>query len=107
MSELSMISHETFPFCSVIKQNDVKEALILNLINPRIGGVLIDGPGGTGKSLIAGSLCTIADEHITRLPLNVSEDRLTGSVDVEKTLKSGKAVLERGCCRQLTAGYFS
>ena len=96
MSELSMISHETFPFCSVIKQNDVKEALILNLINPRIGGVLIDGPGGTGKSLIAGSLCTIADEHITRLPLNVSEDRLTGSVDVEKTLKSGKAVLEKG-----------
>jgi hypothetical protein len=32
-----------YPFTAVVGQEDVKEAIILNLINPSIGGVLIDG----------------------------------------------------------------
>ena len=32
-----------FPFTAAVGQNDVREALLLNLIDPSIGGVLIDG----------------------------------------------------------------
>lgn len=96
-----------FPFssmCSVIKQEDVKEAIILSLINPRIGGVLIDGPGGTAKSVLAGSAGAITDMKVTKLPLNISEDRLIGSVDVEATIKSGKAKLDKGVLSSANEG---
>ena len=85
-----------FPFCEIIGQNDIKEALLLNLINPDIGGVLIDGYGGCAKSLICESLRSITDKNIVKLPLNISEDRLVGSVDIEKTMKTGRAHLEKG-----------
>lgn len=85
-----------FPFCEIIGQNDIKEALILNLINPDIGGVLIDGEGGCAKSMICESLKTITDTKIVKLPLNISEDRLVGSVDIEKTMQTGRAQLEKG-----------
>lgn len=93
-----------FPFCSVIKQNDIKEAIILNLINPRIGGVLIDGAGGSAKSVLAASAGTISELKMVKLPLNISEDRLTGSIDVEQTLKTGKAQIEKGVLSAANGG---
>ena len=91
-----MSEKSCFPFCEIIGQEDMKEALILNLINPNIGGVLIDGEGGCAKSLICESLRTVSDKRIVKLPLNISEDRLIGSVDIEKTMKDGKTRLEKG-----------
>ena len=41
-----------YPFTAVVAQNDFKTALILNAIDPGIGGVLLTGPKGTGKSSI-------------------------------------------------------
>ena len=39
-----------FPFTAIIGQEEMKLALILNVIDPRIGGVMIMGDRGTGKS---------------------------------------------------------
>ena len=39
-----------FPFLAVVGQGEMKTALILALINPHIGGVLLIGPRGTGKT---------------------------------------------------------
>ena len=39
-----------FPFTAIVGQEDLKLALLLNAVNPAIGGVLIRGEKGTGKS---------------------------------------------------------
>jgi magnesium chelatase subunit I len=41
-----------FPFISIIGQEEMKLSLILNIIDPKIGGVMIMGDIGTGKSTI-------------------------------------------------------
>ena len=38
-----------FPFTAIIGQEEMKKALILNVVNPRLGGVLIQGEKGTAK----------------------------------------------------------
>ena len=48
-----------FPFSAIIGQSDLKLTLILNAINPRIGGVLIRGEKGTAKSTIVRSLADL------------------------------------------------
>ena len=39
-----------FPFLAVVGQQEMKTALLLAVINPRVGGVLLIGPRGTGKT---------------------------------------------------------
>ncbi|MBB6696691.1 AAA family ATPase [Clostridium algidicarnis] len=41
---------QLYPFCAIVGQEDMKKALILNVINPLLGGVLIRGEKGTAKS---------------------------------------------------------
>ena len=45
-----------FPFVSIVGQDDMKKALLLNIIDPGIGGVLIKGEKGTAKSTAVRSL---------------------------------------------------
>lgn len=93
-----------FPFCAVVGQEDIKEAIILNLINPDIGGVLIDGACGTGKSTLARGTSALTRLPFLDLPMNCSEDRLIGSIDIEKTIKQGKAELELGILHHANGG---
>jgi len=129
------IGKEVFPFTAVVGQETMKRALLLNIINPDIGGVLIRGDKGTGKSIIVRGLREILpsirtfegcnhvcdpnvekfwcedckenkkgqilkeesrDMVIVDIPLNISEDRLVGSIDVEKVLTEGKKAFEAG-----------
>jgi len=48
-----------YPFTAIVKQDDMKLALLLNIINPSIGGVLIKGEKGTAKSTAVRSLCNL------------------------------------------------
>ena len=79
-----------YPFSAIVGQNRLKKALILNLINPRIGGVLISGQKGTAKSTAVRALGSLTHKRVQTLPLSITEDRLVGSVDLEKTMRSGK-----------------
>ncbi len=121
-----------FPFPAIIGQIKLKTAYLANIINPHIGGLLISGPKGTGKSTIVHSVksmlpeytavdgcefhCDPATPHrfchfcqerssiheskmamtIITLPLSCTEDRLIGSIDIEKLLKEGKKEFQPG-----------
>ncbi|OGO15759.1 MAG: hypothetical protein A2Z14_01460 [Chloroflexi bacterium RBG_16_48_8] len=51
-----MTDHVTFPFLALVGQHEMKLALLLTLINPNVGGVLLIGPRGTGKTTAVRSL---------------------------------------------------
>ena len=86
------MSFYSYPFSAIIGQEKLKNALLFNLINPRIGGVLITGQKGTAKSTAVRALGELTHKKVITLPLSVTEDRLIGSVDLEQTMKTGKAV---------------
>lgn len=120
-----------FPFTAIVGQDNIKKALILNAINPSIGGVLIKGEKGTGKTTAVraladllppinsvkgcvfncdpedtNSLCELcrSDDiqieekkmRVVELPLGATEDRVVGSINIEKALKEGIKSLEPG-----------
>jgi len=96
-----MKSYKVFPFAAVCGQERVKKALLLNVINSNIGGVLISGEKGTAKSTLVRGLAGIAgDRSVVDLPLNTTEDRLVGSIDIEKAVKYGKRELEEGLLKE-------
>ena len=51
-----------YPFTAIVGQEDMKLALILNLINPALGGVLIRGEKGTAKSTAVRGLCNLLEQ---------------------------------------------
>ncbi|MFI6537603.1 putative cobaltochelatase [Nonomuraea sp. NPDC050547] len=122
----------TYPFSAVVGLDDLKLALVLNAVSPRVGGVLVRGEKGTAKSTIVRALaaqlpsvdvvagCRFAcdpaapdpdcpdgphdpGEHrhrrpasLVELPVGASEDRLVGSLDVERALTEGVKAFEPG-----------
>jgi len=129
-----------FPFVSIVGQEDMKRALILNIIDPSIGGVLIKGEKGTAKSTTVRSLVQILPEvevvkgcrfncnpnrpdafcsecmdktasnqslvaetrdmAVIELPLSATEDRVSGTLDIEHILKTGERRFEPGVLAQ-------
>ena len=49
----------TFPFTAIIGQDTMKKALVLNVVNPKLGGVLIQGEKGTAKSTAVRALADL------------------------------------------------
>ena len=78
-----------YPFAAIVGQTQVKNALIYNLIDPRIGGVLLCGEKGPAKSTIVRGLAALTDQLVVDLPLNITEDMLVGSIDFEKAVHDG------------------
>ncbi|MBC3887875.1 VWA domain-containing protein [Acetobacterium paludosum] len=89
-----------YPFTAIIGQEAMKKALLLNVVNPKIGGVLINGEKGTAKSTAVRALAPLIEKKIVELPLSISEDRLVGSIDMEKTLASGSVYFEAGVLKK-------
>ena len=86
-----------FPFAAVVGQADVKEALLIALVNPKTGGVLVAGEKGSAKSVLVRSLSQLTlSERIVELPLNVTEDQVFGNIDLEQAMISGKKVFSPG-----------
>lgn len=126
----------TYPFSAIVGQERMKRALILNAINPQIGGVLIRGERGTAKSTAARALAALLptlevvvgcpfscapdrpamncercrgwkpengplpSEHratpFIDLPVSATEDRVVGTLDIEKAIQQGERHFEPG-----------
>ncbi len=127
---------QTYPFSAIVGQERMKRALILNAINPQIGGVLIRGERGTAKSTAARALAALLPElevvqgcrfncdphrpdlfcdecrerlaqsgplpvtHLSTpfvdLPVSATEDRVVGTLDIEKAIQKGERHFEPG-----------
>ena len=100
-----------YPFSALVEQDAMKTALLLNVVDPGIGGVLIRGHKGAGKSTAARSLARLLPPMATQeesalgetqptpfieLPLNATEDRLVGTLHLEKALQTGQRHFEPG-----------
>lgn len=85
-----------FPFAAVVGQEKIKKALIWNLVNPQIGGVLISGEKGTGKSTLVRSISQLTKKKLVELPLNVTEDRLIGTINLQRAIQLGVREFEPG-----------
>ena len=111
MSEINEIEQGTqfkqilYPFSAIVGQEDMKRSLILNVIEPAIGGVLIKGEKGTAKSTAVRALAAIlppleidgsASMQVVELPINATEDRVVGTIDLEYALTEGKKKFEPG-----------
>jgi len=121
-----------YPFTAIVGQERMRRALILNAVDPRIGGVLIRGERGTAKSTAARALaallpsvkvirecrfgcdpdrshtwCTECRERnqtdyelrptpFVNLPVSATEDRVVGTLDIEKAIQKGERHFEPG-----------
>ncbi|MCI0911448.1 ATP-binding protein [Pseudomonas putida] len=86
-----------FPLAAVVGADDLKLALCLTAIDPKIGGVLIEGPRGMAKSTLARGLADLLGEGpFVTLPLGASEERLVGTLDLDAALGQGKAQFSPG-----------
>ena len=127
-----------FPFSAIVGQEQMKLALVLTAIDPTIGGVLVFGDRGTGKSTAVRALasllpkisvmrdCPVNSEFekdvpnwssnrykekimletpVVDLPLGVSEDRVTGALDIERALTKGEKAFQPGLLAKANRGY--
>ena len=133
-----------YPFSAIVGQEDMKLALILNAIQPAIGGVLIRGEKGTAKSTAVRALAAVLPElavvsdcpfscppdqpeamcdscrtrveqgeslptvqrrmRVVDLPINASEDRVVGTLDLEYALREGRRRFEPGVLAEANRG---
>lgn len=89
-----MKNRYVYPFSAIVGQTLLKKALLINVVNPTVGGVIISGEKGTGKStLVRGLGNLIHDMEVIELPLNITEDSLVGAIDIEKAVLEGRRVV--------------
>lgn len=134
-----------FPFTAIVGQEKMKQALLLNIINPQMGGVLIRGEKGTAKSTAVRALSRLLPEievikncpfgcdpgqpnkmcpychrlleedpgslertqkriQVKDLPVGSTEDRVLGSLDLEKAIKEGEKRFEPGILAEANRG---
>lgn len=137
-------SRPVFPFTAIVGQEEMKLALLLNVIDPKIGGVMIMGDRGTGKSTTVRALVDLLPEirvvandpfnsdpddpelmsedirekiqknesidvttkkiPMVDLPLGATEDRVCGTIDIEKALTEGVKAFEPGLLAKANRG---
>lgn len=143
-NEVKNFSTPVFPFTAIVGQEEMKLALQLNVIDPKIGGVMIMGDRGTGKSTTIRAIADLLPEievvkndpfnsHISDLdlmsnevktsiengetiesesikipmidlPLGATEDRVCGTIDIEKALTEGIKAFEPGLLAKANRG---
>lgn len=100
---MSDIPH--FPLAAVVGADELKLALCLTAIDPKIGGVLIEGPRGMAKSTLARGLADLlASGQFVTLPLGATEERLVGTLDLEAALGEGRSQFSPGVLAKADGG---
>lgn len=98
-----MRTETTYPFTAVVGQEQAKKALLIALVNQKARGLLIGGAKGTAKSVLARSALELADgRRLLTLPLNVTEDMLFGSIDIEYAVSRGEKRFSPGLLARAT-----
>jgi len=85
-----------YPWSAVVGQDALKRALLLCAIDPSIGGVLVQGPRGVAKTTLARALGQLVSGSFVELPLGASEERVSGSLDLDVALRDGKVAFSPG-----------
>ncbi|MCD5972516.1 AAA family ATPase [Pseudomonas sp. CDFA 550] len=94
-----------FPLAAVVGADELKLALCLTAIDPKIGGVLIEGPRGMAKSTLARGLADLlASGQFVTLPLGATEERLVGTLDLDAALGAGRAEFSPGVLAKADGG---
>jgi len=94
-----------FPLAAVVGADELKLALCLTAIDPKIGGVLIEGPRGMAKSTLARGLADLlASGQFVTLPLGATEERLVGTLDLDAALGEGRASFSPGVLAKADGG---
>ncbi|ARM30710.1 magnesium chelatase ATPase subunit D [Prosthecochloris sp. HL-130-GSB] len=93
-------------FTDIVGMDLAKQAMMLLAIDPSLGGVVVPAAVGSGKSTLARAFADILPEGtpFVELPLNVTEDRLIGGVDLEATLVRGERVVQHGVLSKAHGG---
>jgi magnesium chelatase subunit I len=142
--DLKKFETPVFPFTAIVGQEEMKLALQLNVIDPKIGGVMIMGDRGTGKSTTIRAIADLLPEievvkndpfnshksnldlmgnevklaiqngetieteflkiPMVDLPLGATEDRVCGTIDIEKALTEGIKAFEPGLLAKANRG---
>ncbi len=96
-----MKSEYGYPFTAIVGQENMKLALLLNVINPKLGGVLIRGEKGTAKSTAVRALAELMPgTEVVDLPVSATEDRVVGTLNLESAVREGKKRFEPGLLAQ-------
>ncbi|MHA1888823.1 MAG: AAA family ATPase [Promethearchaeota archaeon] len=100
------MQYKIFPFSAFFGYDLAKMGLITALIDPNIGGILISGSQGCGKTVIARSLQALlpSESPFVDIPLGVSEDMLIGTLDLEHTIKTGEKRFTKGLLSKANGG---
>lgn len=96
----------TLPFTRLVGLETAQQALLLLAVHPALAGAAIAAPPGSGKSALVRAFAELLPEGtpFVELPLNITEDRLVGGLDLEATLIQGVPVLEPGVLARAHGG---
>jgi magnesium chelatase subunit D len=97
-----------YPFSAIVGHDRLRLSLILCAVRPEIGGVLIRGEKGTAKSTavrgLAHILAAVDGASLVELPIGATEDRVVGSLDLQKVLRDGEHAFSPGLLARAHGG---
>ncbi|MCB0930534.1 MAG: VWA domain-containing protein [Mycobacterium sp.] len=98
-----------YPFSAIVGHDRLRLALLLCAVRPEIGGVLIRGEKGTAKSTAVRGLAAIVTQaapgaRLVELPIGATEDRVVGSLDLQKVLRDGEHAFSPGLLARAHGG---
>lgn len=104
-----------YPFSAIVGHDQLRLALLLCAVRPEIGGALVRGEKGTAKSTAVRGLAAllaaasgrdaaVAGAGLVEMPLGATEDRVIGSLDLQRVLRDGEHAFSPGLLARAHGG---